>query len=66
MLKRFLSGLDQKYLKICVYAAVTVLLTGIAAVLLSGTGPVWSRLGAIFSAVLKPIMVSSPAGGKPV
>ena len=57
MLKRFLSGLDQKYLKICVYAAVTVLLTGIAAVLLSGTGPIWSRLGAIFSAVLKPVII---------
>ena len=57
MLKRFLSRLDQKYLKICVYAAVTVLLTGIAAVLLSGTGPIWSRLGAIFSAVLKPVII---------
>ena len=57
MIKKFLSGLDHKYLKICVYAAVTVLLTGIAAVLLSGTGPVWSKLGAIFSAVLKPVVI---------
>ena len=56
MLKRFLSRLDQKYLKICVYAAVTVLLTGIAAVLLSGTGPIYRR----------DHLVSSPAGGKPV
>ena len=57
MLKRFLSRLDQKYLKICVYAAVTVLLTGIAAILLKSTGPVWSKLAAISSAVLKPVII---------
>ena len=57
MLKRFLSGLDQKYLKICVYAAITVLLTGIAAILLKSTGPVWSKLAAISSAVLKPVII---------
>lgn len=57
MLKKFLSRLDQKYLKICVYAAVTVLLTGIAAILLKSTGPVWSKLAAIFSAVLKPVII---------
>ena len=27
MIKRFLKGLDQKYLKICMYASVTVLVT---------------------------------------
>ena len=57
MLKKFLSGLDQKYLKTCVYAAVTVLVTGIIAILLLQTGPIWSKLWAIFSAMIKPVII---------
>ena len=57
MIKRFFSGLDQKYLKICVYAAVTVLITVIVGALAFCTGPFWSRVWAIFSAVLKPIII---------
>ena len=57
MIKRFLKGLDQKYLKICMYAAITVLVTVIAGALAFSTGPFWSKLWAIFTAVLKPIVI---------
>ena len=57
MIKRFLKGLDQKYLKICMYAAITVLVTVIAGALAFSTGPFWSKLWAIFTAVLKPIIL---------
>ena len=57
MIKRFLKGLDQKYLKICMYAAITVLVTVIAGALAFSTGPFWSKLWAIFTAVLKPIII---------
>lgn len=57
MIKRFLRGLDQKYLKICKYTAITVLVTVIAGALAFSTGPFWSKLWAIFTAVLKPIII---------
>lgn len=57
MIKKFLNGLDQKYLKICIYAAVTVLLTGTIAILLMGTGPFWTKLFAIIGAVIKPVII---------
>ncbi|MCR4904409.1 MAG: AI-2E family transporter [Butyrivibrio sp.] len=53
----FIKKLDQKYLKICLYSSITVLITiGLAAVLLS-TGPFWTKLWAIFTAVLRPIII---------
>ena len=57
MIKKFIRGLDQKYLKICIYSAVTVLLTVIIGALAFSTGPFWSRLWAISTAVLKPIII---------
>ena len=57
MIRKFFKGLDQKYLKICVYAAVTVLLTWIVAVLLSETGPFWSKLWAILGAMIRPVII---------
>ncbi len=57
MIRKFFKGLDQKYLKICVYAAVTVLLTWIVAVVLSGTGPFWSKLWAILGAMIRPVII---------
>ena len=57
MIRRFLKGLDQKYLKICSYASITVLVTVIAGALAFSTGPFWSKLWAIFTAVLKPIII---------
>ena len=68
MIKKFLNGLDQKYLKICIYAAVTVLLTGAIAILLMGTGPFWTKLFAIIGAVIKrrDHLLSAPACCEPV
>ena len=57
MIKNFLASLDQKYLKICVYSAVTVLITVIIGALAFCTGPFWSKLWAIFSAVIKPVII---------
>ena len=57
MIKKFIRGLDQKYLKICIYAAVTVLVTVIVGALTFNTGPFWSRLWAISTAVLKPVII---------
>ena len=57
MIKKFIKGLDQKYLKICIYSAVTVLITVIIGALVFCTGPFWSRLWAITTAVLKPIII---------
>ena len=56
-MKDLFKKLDQKYLKICLYAAVTVLLTvGIGAIML-GTGPFWAKLWSICSAVIRPIIL---------
>ena len=57
MIKKFIKGLDQKYLKTCIYSAVTVLITVIVGALVFSTGPFWSRLWAITTAVLKPIII---------
>ena len=57
MIKKFIKGLDQKYLKICIYSAFTVLITVIVGALVFSTGPFWSRLWAITTAVLKPIII---------
>ena len=57
MIKKFIKGLDQKYLKICIYSAFTVLITVIVGALVFSTGPSWSRLWAITTAVLKPIII---------
>ena len=57
MIRDFLKKLDPKYLKICAYAAVTVLLTVIIGSIAFSTGPFWSKLWSIFTAVLKPIII---------
>lgn len=57
MIKSFFANLDQKYLKVCVYSAVTVLVTVIIGSLAFCTGPFWSKLWAIFSAVIKPVII---------
>lgn len=56
-MKKFIEKLDSKYLKVCIYAAVTVLLTvGVGIVLLS-TESFWVKAWSIFTAVLKPIVI---------
>lgn len=48
--------LDGKILKICIYAAVTALVTFGLGVALYHSGPFWSTAGSIISAVLKPVI----------
>ncbi len=57
MIRKFIRGLDQKYLKVCLYAAITVMVTVIVLALSFSTGPFWAKLWAIFTAVLKPIII---------
>ncbi|MCR5772767.1 MAG: AI-2E family transporter [Butyrivibrio sp.] len=54
---KILKKLDKRYLKVCVYAAVTVLITTGLALLLISSGSFWAKLWAIFTAVLKPIVI---------
>lgn len=54
---KFVEKLDKKYLKICIYAASTVLITAGIAVLFMFSGSFWAKLWAIFSAVLKPMII---------
>ena len=54
---KFVEKLDKKYLKICLYAASTVLITAGIAVLFMFSGSFWAKLWAIFSAVLKPMII---------
>lgn len=53
----FLNKLDKKYLKICLYASITTLVTIGLILLLISSGSFWSKLWALFSAVLKPIII---------
>ena len=57
MIKKVMEKLDRKYAKICVYAAVTVLVTLCAASVLLKTGPFWLKFWAIFTAVLRPVII---------
>ena len=57
MIREFFQNLDQKYLKVCLYAAATVLITVIVGAIAFSTIPFWSKLWSIFTAVLKPIII---------
>jgi len=54
---KIIEKLDKKYLKICVYAAVTVLITLAIIGLFLVSGSFWAKLWAIISAVIKPIII---------
>ncbi|MCR5748354.1 MAG: AI-2E family transporter [Lachnospiraceae bacterium] len=56
-MKKYLEKLDQKYLKICAYAAVTVIATICITAILLTTGSFWLKLWAIISAMFKPIII---------
>ncbi|MCR5545369.1 MAG: AI-2E family transporter [Lachnospiraceae bacterium] len=56
-MKRLIEKLDQKYLKICLYAGITVVLVVCAIFVLLSTGPFWSKFWTILTAVLKPIVI---------
>lgn len=57
MLKRFWNSLDKKYVKICLYAAITAIVSIVLLALIYASGGFWQRLWAIFTAVLKPVIV---------
>ena len=56
-MKRLRDSLDSKYLKICLYAGVTVILTAVVFMLLYLTGGVWGKVWNVFLAVLKPMIL---------
>ena len=54
---KFFDRFDKKYLKICLYASITTLITIGIILLLISSGSFWIKLWSIFSAVLKPIII---------
>ncbi len=48
---------DKKYLKICIYTSVTVILTLVAIYLLYRTVGVWEKIWTIFTAILRPLLI---------
>ncbi len=56
-MKKLRDKIDPGYLKICVYAAATVLALYVAVVILSYSGGFWKTLWEMFTAILKPIII---------
>lgn len=54
---KFIKSLDQKYLKICLYASATVILTVLILLILSYSGGFWQTVWSMFKAVLTPILI---------
>ena len=54
---KFIKSLDQKYLKICVYASVTVIITVLILLTISYSGGFWRTLWSMFKAVITPIVI---------
>ena len=48
---------NKKYVKICIYASVTVVLTLIAIYLVYLTGGFWAKIWALFTAILRPLLI---------
>lgn len=53
----FLNKLDKKYLKICLYASITTLISVGLILLFISSGSFWLKVWELFSAVLKPIII---------
>ena len=56
-MKRPQISFDQKYIKLCTYAAITVIITALVLYLLYSTRGVWSVAWTLFMAVLRPIIL---------
>jgi len=56
-MKNWKEKLNDKYLKICIYAIASVMVTAILLMLLYLTGGVWSRIWQLFLAVLRPVLI---------
>ncbi len=57
MLTYLRNKLDPKYLKVCVYAGVTVIMTLIALLLLYLSGSIWATIWNLSTAILKPLLI---------
>ena len=58
-MNRLRDRFDEKYLRICLYAGVTVVLTVAAIMILSYSGPFWSTMWEMFKTVLKPVLTGT-------
>ena len=58
-MNRLRDRFDEKYLRICLYAGVTVVLTVVAIMILSYSGPFWSTMWEMFKTVLKPVLTGT-------
>ena len=56
-MKKPLISLDHKYIKLCSYAAITVIITALILYFLYNTRGVWSMAWSLFMAVLRPIII---------
>ena len=56
-MKKLQDRLDPKYVKICSYVCLTVLITFILLRILSYSGDFWRTLWTMFTAILKPIII---------
>ncbi|MBP3898476.1 MAG: AI-2E family transporter [Mogibacterium sp.] len=56
-MKKPLISLDHKYIKLCSYAAITVIITALILYFLYNTRGVWSMAWGLFMAVLRPIII---------
>ena len=56
-MNRLFRDLDPKYVKICTYASLTVIITTIIMLLLYLTGGFWKTLWSLFTAVLRPVLI---------
>ncbi len=56
-MKKLKEYLDPGYTKICIYAGMTFILTGVAIYLLYLTGGFWSRVWSLFTSVLRPVLI---------
>ena len=55
-MNKYLANLDRRYVKICAYASVTVILTLVVCMLLYAAAPVVARLWDLIRTVLEPIV----------
>ena len=56
-MRRIKLDIDKKYTKICTYASLTVIITVVALMILYYSGGFWAKLWAVFTAVLKPVIL---------
>lgn len=56
-MENFFDKLDKKYLKICLYASITTLISVGLILLFISSGSFWLKVWELFSAVLKPIII---------